>query len=61
VDDRDDLANQTLVDDSVDHPVFAAARSEEWGDRLAQRLADLSGRVIHSRGEVPDDVTSPSV
>ncbi len=61
VDARDDLDDQALVDDPVDHPVLAAFGGKQRHEWLAQRLADSSGRVIHRRGEVADDVTSPSV
>lgn len=45
VDARDDLDDPGLVDDPVDHPVFAAACSEGWGERLAKGRANLSGRL----------------
>lgn len=54
VDARNDL------DDPVDHPVFAAACSEGWGERLAKGLPTFR-EGYPQRGEVPDDLTSPSV
>ena len=50
VNDRDDLNDQALVDDPVDHAVLAATGGEQWGERLTKRLADLPGIL---RGAVP--------